>query len=156
MTTDASRLSAVRIVALFALAVSIAVFVLVGFSFSDGGPTPSSVFHGFMLMVVFAAPAVSTLRAPKRAMTMGGAMCVAGAALLPGGNLLGLLMLMPGVVLAWAGIKARPGVEAGWMRLTGTAIALVAGVYFAFDQGVVTRLIALILAVVVGVVNSRN
>jgi hypothetical protein len=108
-------------------------------------------------MVVFAAPAVSTLRAPKQALVMGGAMFVAGVALLPGGNLLGLLMLMPGVVLAWAGIRARPAVEApGWMRLIATAIALVAAVYLAFDESVVTGLIALVLAVVVGVVNSRN
>jgi len=83
-------------------------------------------------------------------------MFVAGAALLPGGNLLGLLMLLPGVVLAWAGIRSRPVVEApGWMPLIGTAIALVAAVYFAFDEAVVTGLIALILAVVISVANSR-
>ena len=131
-------------------------FVLVGFS-PDGGPTPSSVFQGFVLVVVFAAPAVITLRAPKQALAMGGAMFVAGAAFLPGGNLLGLLMLIPGVVLAWAGNRERQVVEApGWMRLIGTAIALVAALYFAVDEGVVTGLIALSLAVVVGVVNSRN
>jgi len=107
-------------------------------------------------MVVFASPAISTLRAPKQALAMGGAMFVAGAALLPGGNLLGLLMLLPGVVLAWAGIRSRPVVEApGWMPLIGTAIALVAAVYFAFDEAVVTGLIALILAVVISVANSR-
>ena len=107
-------------------------------------------------MVVFASPAVSTLRAPKQALAMGGAMIVAGAALLPGGNLLGLLMLMPGIVLAWAGIRSRPVVEEpGWMRLIGTAIALVAAVYFAFDEAVVSGLIALILAAVVAISNSR-
>ena len=145
-----------RVAALFALAVSIAIFVLVAFS-PDGGPISSSVFQGFVLMFVFAAPAVITLRAPKRALAMGGAMIVAGAALLPGGNLLGLLMLIPGVVLAWAGIRSRPAVEApGWMRLIGTAIALVAAVYFALDEGVMTGLIALILALVVTMVNSMD
>jgi len=148
---------AVRVAALFALAVSIAVFVLVGFNFPDGGPTSSSVFQGFVLMVVFAAPAVSTLRAPKRALAMGGAMIVAGAALLPGGSPLGLLMLVPGVAIASAGTRLRPVVEApGWIRLIGTAIGLVAAVYFALDEGIMTGLIALILALVVGVVNART
>ena len=83
-------------------------------------------------------------------------MFVAGAALLPGGNLLELFMLMPGVVLAWAGIRSRPVVEAPrWMRLIGTAIALVAAVYFAFDEAVVSGLIALIIAAVVAKPNSR-
>ena len=108
-------------------------------------------------MVVFAAPAVSTLRSPKQALAMGGAMFVAGAALLPGGNLLGLLMLMPGIAIAWAGIRSRPAVPSpGWMRLIATALALVVAVYFALEEGVMTGLIAMVLAIVVGVVNSRN
>ena len=83
-------------------------------------------------------------------------MIVAGAALLPGGSPLGLLMLMGGVVLAWAGIRSRQVVEApGWMWLIGIAIALVAAVYFALDEAVVTGLIALGLAVVISVANSR-
>ena len=127
-----------------------------GFIFPDGGATPSSLFQAFVVMLVFAAPAISTLRAPKQALTMGGAMIVAGAALLPGGSPLGLLMLMPGVVLAWTGIRSRPVVEApGWTWQIGTAIALVAAVYFALDEAVVTGLIALGLAVVISVANSR-
>jgi len=84
-------------------------------------------------------------------------MFVAGAALLPGGNLLGLLMLMPGIAIAWAGIRSRPAVPSpGWMRLIATALALVVAVYFALEEGVMTGLIAMVLAIVVGVVNSRN
>ena len=145
------------VAALFAVAVSIAVFVLVGVIVPDGGPTPASLFQGFVLMVVFAAPAVSILFVPQHALAMGGAMVVAGAALLPGGSPLGLLMLIPGVAIAWAGTRLRPVVESpGWMRLIGTAIALVAAVYLALEAGVVTGPIALILALVVGVANSRN
>jgi hypothetical protein len=114
------------------------------------------VFQGFILMVVFAAPAVSTLRAPKRALAMGGAMIVAGAALLPGGSPLGLLMLVPGVAIAWAGTRLRPVVEMpGWTRLIATSVALMVAVYLALDEGIVTGLIALILAVVISVANSR-
>ena len=82
-------------------------------------------------------------------------MIVAGAALLPGGSPLGFLMLVPGVALAWAGTRLRPVVEVpGWTRLIATAVAVVA-VYLALDEGVVTGLIALILAVVISVANSR-
>lgn len=84
-------------------------------------------------------------------------MIVAGAALLPGGNPLGLLMLVPGVAIAWAGTRLRPVVEApGWIRLIATAVALIVAVYLALDEGVVTGLVALVLALVVGVMNSRN
>jgi hypothetical protein len=108
-------------------------------------------------MVVFAAPAVSAWVLPEHALAMGGAMIVAGATLLPGGNLLGLLMLVPGVAIAWAGTRWRPVVQGPeWMRLIGTAVPLVAAVYLALEEGVVTGLIALILALVVGLVNSRN
>jgi hypothetical protein len=107
-------------------------------------------------MVVFAAPALSTLRAPKRALAMGGAMIVAGAALLPGGSPLGLLMLVPGVAIAWAGTRLRPVVEGpGWVRLIATAFALVTAVFLALDGGVVTGLVALMIAVVISVANSR-
>ncbi|HYJ23618.1 MAG TPA: hypothetical protein VE027_01320 [Acidimicrobiia bacterium] len=127
-----------------------------GFIFPDGGATPSSLFQAFVVMLVFGAPAISTLRAPKQALTMGGAMIVAGAALLPGGSPLGFLMLMPGLVVAWAGLRSRQVVEApGWMWLIGIAIALVAAVYFALDEAVVTGLIALILVVVISGANSR-
>jgi len=137
--------------------VSLSVFVLVGFISPDGGPTPSSAFQGFVLMVVSAAPAVSTLRAPKQALAMGGAMFVAGVALLPGGNPIGLLMLVPGALVMLAAIRARPAVEAPeWIRLVGTAFALVVAVYLALDGGIMAGLIALVLAVVVGVVNPRN
>ncbi|MGH8949134.1 MAG: hypothetical protein ACRDXF_09780 [Acidimicrobiia bacterium] len=129
---------------------------MVGFS-PDGGPTMSSLFQGFVLMVVFAAPAVGTLFASQQALAMGGAMFVAGAVLLPGGNVLGLLMLIPGFLLVWAGITSLPGVETSvWIRLTGTAVALVMAVYLALDGGVVAGSIALTLALVVVVVNSRG
>ena len=108
-------------------------------------------------MVVFAAPAVSTLFVPQRALAVGGAMIIAGAALLPGGSPLGLLMLMPGIAIGWAGIRSRPADPSpGWMRLIATAIALVAAVYLALDEGVMTGLMAIVLAIVAGVVNSRN
>jgi len=56
-----------------------------------------------------------------------------------------------------AAIRARPAVEAPeWIRLVGTAFALVVAVYLAFDGGIMAGLIALVLAVVVGVVNPRN
>ena len=108
-------------------------------------------------MVVSAAPAVSTLRAPKQALAMGGAMFVAGVALLPGGNPIGLLMLVPGALVMLIGIRSRPAVEAPeWIRLVGTAFALVVAVYLALDGGIVAGLIALVLAVVVTMVNPTD
>ena len=126
-----------------------------GVTFPDSGPTPSSVFQGFVFMAVFAAPAVSTLVAPERALSVGCAMFVAGAALLPGGNLLGLLMLIPGVVLASAGIRARPAVQApGWMWPIGNAAVLVLAVFLAVDPRMISWLIAMGLAVGVTLANS--
>jgi hypothetical protein len=139
------------------MAVSITVFVMVGFIFPDGGPTPSSVFQGFVLMVVFAAPSVVTLLTSEHVLAMGGAMFVAGAALLPGGNLLGLLMLVPGLLLALAGITSLPAVESPvWIRLIGSAVVLVVAAYAALVGGAVAGSIALALAVVIVVVNSRR
>jgi hypothetical protein len=107
-------------------------------------------------MFVFATPAAATFLAPEHVLAMGGAMFVAGLALLPGGNLIGLLLLVPGALIMLAGIRSRPVVERPeWIRLVSTAIALVVGVYLALDGGVITCLIALALAVVVTLVNSR-
>ena len=87
-------------------------------------------------MAVFAAPAVATLLAPEHVLALGGAMFVAGAALMSGGNLLGLLMLMPGVLLVLAGVTFRPAREAPvWMRLIGNTAALVLAMYLATQPG---------------------
>jgi len=117
----------------------------------------SSLSQGLVLMVVFAAPAVGTLFASQQALAMGGAMFVAGAVLLPGGNVLGLLMLIPGFLLVWAGMTSLSGVESPmWIRLTGIAVALVMAGYLALDGGVVTGSIAVALSLVIVVVNSRG
>ena len=83
--------------------------MLFGLNAPDGGPTTTSVFQGLVLLAVFAAPPVATLLAPEYVLALGGAMFVTGAALMSGGNLLGPLMLMPGVLLVLAGVTlARP------------------------------------------------
>ena len=108
-------------------------------------------------MIVFAAPAVATLFTPEHVLAMGGAIFVAGAALLPGGSPLGLLMLMPGFLLALAGITSLPAVESPvWVRLIGTAVSLVVAVYLALVGGVVAGFIALALALVIVVMNSKG
>ena len=107
-------------------------------------------------MAVFAAPAVATLLAPEHVIALGGAMFVTGAALISGGNLLGPLMLMPGVLLLLAGVTHRPAREAPvWIRLIGNTAALVLAMYLATSPGVITWLIAMGLAFVISVANSR-
>jgi hypothetical protein len=130
--------------------------VLFGLNAPDGGPTPASVFQGLVLLAVFAGPAVASLLAPEYVLALGGAMFVTGAALMSGGNLLGPLMLMPGVLLLLAGLTVRPAREAPvWMRLIGNTAALVLAMYLAISPGVMTWLIALVIAAVVAVANSR-
>jgi len=129
----------------------------VGFYAPAGGPTPASVFQGLVLMAVLAAPGIATLMAPERVLALGGAMLVAAATLLPGGNLLGLFMLMPGVMLVIAGATFGPARETPvWMRLIGNAAALVLAVYLAISPGMISWLIALGLAVGITLANSRN
>jgi hypothetical protein len=100
---------------------------------------------------------VATLFTPEHVLAMGGAIFVAGAALLPGGSPLGLLMLMPGFLLALAGITSLPAVESPvWVRLIGTAVSLVVAVYLALVGGVVAGFIALALALVIVVMNSKG
>ncbi len=107
-------------------------------------------------MAVFAAPGIATLLAPERVLALGGAMLVAGAALMPGGNLLGLFMLVPGALLMLAGAIYQPARETPvWMRLIGNAAALVLAVYLAISPGMISWLIAMGLAVVIAVANSR-
>ena len=106
-------------------------------------------------MAVFAAPAVATLLAPEHVLALGGAMFVAGAALMSGGNLLGPLMLMPGVLLVLAGVTFRPAREAPvWMRLIGNTAALVLAMYLAISPGMISWLIAMAVAFGVTLANS--
>ena len=145
-----------RLASIFALTIAVIVFVLFGLNAPDGGPTPASVFQGLVLLAVFAAPAVATLLAPEYVLGLGGAMFVTGAALMSGGNLLGPLMLMPGVLLVLAGVAYRPAREAPvWLRLVGNTAALVLATYLATGPGVFSWLIAMGLAVVISVANSR-
>lgn len=132
------------------MAVSIGVFVLVAFVYPDDGLTSSSVRHGLVLMVVLAAPAIGALLAPEHATAFGGGMFVAGAATLPGGNQIGLIMLVPGLLLMLAGAAHRPPLTPALLiRMVLSALALALGVYMALDTGLVAGLVALLLAALV-------
>ncbi|GBD84256.1 hypothetical protein BMS3Abin02_00646 [bacterium BMS3Abin02] len=142
-----------RIAAAVALAVSVGVFVLVGLIAPDHGPTRISMRQGIALAAVFAAPPIGVLISPVNAASMvalGGAMFVAGAATTPGGNLLGPIMMAPGLLLLLVGASHRPPLTAALIgRFLLYAIALVVGVVLALGTGVLTGLGALLVAAVV-------
>jgi hypothetical protein len=140
----------VRVVALLGILCAVAVFVLVTFIAPDEGPTLISWRQGLALMLVFGAPAVGVLVTPVHAAAVGGAMFVAGAVTMMGGNTTMLLMAACGfLLLLAASVQDAPVTPAVLIRFVVLAIALAAGVYLAHDTGLITGLIAAIIAMLI-------
>ena len=74
---------------------------LVTFIAPDDGPTLISWRQGLALMVVFAAPAITAFLTPQHAAALGGAMFVAGAVTMWGGNTAMLMMAATGFLYCW-------------------------------------------------------
>lgn len=130
--------------------VAIGVFLLVTFIALDDGPTSIAWRQGLALMVVFAASAVAALVTPVHAPALGGAMFVAGAITMLGGNVPLLLMTASGFLLLLAASTQRARVATDVLiRFVLLTIALVTGVYLALDTAMITGLGALVIAALV-------
>jgi hypothetical protein len=143
-------------VAVLGILGAVAVFVLVTFIAPDEGPTLISWRQGLALMLVFGAPAVGVLVTPVHAAAVGGAMFVAGAVTMMGGNTTMLLMAACGfLLLLAASVQDAPVTPAVIIRFILLAVALVTGIYFAHDTGLITGLAVLLISAFV-VVSGRS
>lgn len=150
-----SRSLPVRLVAVLGILVAVAMFLLVTFIAPDEGPTLISWRQGLALMSVFGAPVVGVLLAPEHAAAIGGAMFVAGAVTMMGGNTPLLFMAACGLVLLLAAsVQDAPVTRAAIVRFFLLAVALIAGVYLAHGTGLITGLAALLTSAFV-VVSGR-
>lgn len=125
-----------RLTAGAGLLVAVGVSILVGWVAPDDGATSISVRQGLAYGLVFAASPLGVLvaRVPARAAAaLGGGMTVAGAATMPGGNLVGGVMLATGFVILLTGTAAgTDGItRALLVRFVSTALLLFAGVVLA-------------------------
>jgi hypothetical protein len=140
----------IRLAAASGVFVAIGVFLLVTFIAPDHGPTSIAWRQGLALMVVFAAPAVAALVTPVHAPALGGAMFVAGAITMLGGNVPLLLMTASGFLLLLAASTQAARVTTDLLvRFALLTIALVTGVYLALDTAIITGLGALSIAALV-------
>jgi hypothetical protein len=141
------------LVSAIGLLVACGVFILVALVAPDTGITATSLRQGVALAAVFAAAPIAALARGADAallVSLGGGMTMAGAAMTPGGNLLGPVIAFSGLLLLLVGGSGRPRLTAGligWLLVYG--VMLSAGAWLALDTMAVTRLAALVLAAVV-------
>jgi hypothetical protein len=135
------------------LLVAAAVVLLIGVIAPDDGPSADSLSQGLIFGAIFAAAPIAALARGIDSATvvaLGGAMVVAGAASTSGGNLLGTVMALCGVLLMVAG-----GSDETWMTMRMIVMTLVYGlglsvaVWLAVGAMATSGLTSLILAVAI-------
>jgi hypothetical protein len=141
-----------RFLAGVGLLTAVGVFVLVALVVPDGGITATSLRQGVALAAVFAAAPTAAL-APRvdaaSVVALGGGMTVAGAAVTPGGNILGPVMAAVGLLPLLVGGSDRPSLTAGLIgRLLVYAIVLAAGTWLAMGTTLLTGFAALLAALI--------
>jgi hypothetical protein len=141
------------LVAAIDLLIAGGVFLVVAVVAPDEGITANSLRQGVVLASVFAAAPIAALaRGADSAslVALGGGMMVAGAATMPGGNLLGPVMVFAGVILLLVGSSTRPKLTAGIMgRLLAYAISLGLAVWLALGTMALSGIVSLVLALAV-------
>ncbi|MGH8916522.1 MAG: hypothetical protein ACRDZM_18650 [Acidimicrobiia bacterium] len=143
-----------RIVAILGVVVAGGVFVLVAAVAPDAGAGPSTIRVGIALAALFAAGPVAALApgaGPALLVSLGGGMIVAGAATTPGGNFLGPLLALSGLLLLWVGASDEPPLSSRVViRLLFYAVLLGGGMWLAIDTESMTWIAAILLALIVG------
>lgn len=122
-----------RAVSLLGLAVALVLFLMSTFVWPDEGVTVSSVREGIAVALVFAAVPIATLAPTATAaslVVLGGGMTVTGLATTPGGNLLGPIMAVVGLLILFTGAAERPAMTTGLIAtMLACALALSIGMY---------------------------
>lgn len=103
------------------------------FAWPDDGATVSSVREGITIALVFAAVPIATLAPTVTAasvVVLGGGMTIAGFATTPGGNLLGPVMAVVGLLILFTGASRRPAMTSGTIAtMLACALALSVAMY---------------------------
>ncbi len=150
---SSTTLRRLRVAAVIDLLMAGGVFLKGAIVAPDAGVTSRSLRHGLVLATVFgAAPIAALARGIDSAtvVALGGGMTVAGAATTPGGNLLGPVMALCGLLLLLMGASRQPTLTAGMIgRLLGYAIALGAAMWLALGTMALSGIASLALAVVI-------
>lgn len=135
------------------------------FAWPDDGATVSSVREGITIAVVFAAVPIATLALTATAaslVVLGGGMTIAGFATTPGGNLLGPVMAVVGLLILFTGASGRPAMTLGTIAtMLVCALALSVAMYAVLGttswwQILVTVVLAGAIAVSTRFVASRR
>jgi hypothetical protein len=112
----------VRRAAAAGVLIALVVLVLVAVVFPDEGASPASAREAVAISAVFAAAPIAAL-APasnaRLAVALGGGTALAGAAVTQGGNLLGPMLALTGLLILLAGASRRPAPD--W-RLIGLVL----------------------------------
>lgn len=122
-----------RTVSLLGLGVAFVLFLMSTFAWPDDGATVSSVREGITIALVFAAVPIATLAPTVTAasvVVLGGGMTIAGFATTPGGNLLGPVMAVVGLLILFTGASRRPAMTPGTIAtMLACALALSVAMY---------------------------
>lgn len=144
-----------RAVSLLGLAVALVLFLMSTFVWPDEGATVSSVREGIAVALIFAAVPIAASAPTATAgslVVLGGGMTVAGLATTPGGNLLGPIMAVVGLLILFTGAAERPAMTAGLIAtMLACALALSIGMYGVL--GTTSWWHTLLVAVLAGVIS---
>lgn len=140
-----------RAVSLLGLAIALVLFLISTFIWSDEGATVSSVQEGFMIALVFAAVPIAALATTVTApslVVLGGGMTIAGLATTPGGNLLGPVMAVMGLLILLPGASKKPAITPGIIAMMlACALALSVAMYAVLGTAALWQtLVAVVLA----------
>lgn len=140
--------------AAFGLFVAIGMFILGAFVAPDGGMDAASLQQGAAIAVVIAAVPVAAIVGPvdaSRVVSLGGAMTAAGAGMMFGGNLAGLVMTTSGVAILLSGVYLEPPISLGVVvRLLGYAVLLIMAMWLSVgDATLLMKLVAMLFAGIV-------
>jgi len=109
----------VRRAAVAGLLIALVVLVLVGVILPDEGASPASLREAVAISAVFSAAPIATLTSAinaRLAVALGGGTALAGAAVTQGGNFLGPMLALSGLLILLAGASRRPALD--WPLIT--------------------------------------
>lgn len=122
-----------RAVSAIGLALALVLFLLSTFVWPDDGATASSFRAGITVALVFAAVPIAILAPTVTAgalVALGGGMTIAGFATTPGGNLLGPIMAVIGLLVLFTGASNEPTMTPGIIAtMLVSALALSVAMY---------------------------
>lgn len=129
-------------------------FILGAFVAPDSGMDAASLQQGAAIAVVIAAVPVAAIVGPvdaSRVVSLGGEMTAAGAGMMFGGNLAGVVMTISGVAILLSGVYLEPPISLGVVvRLLGYAVLLIMAMWLSVgDTTLLMKMVAMLFAGIV-------